>query len=274
MFGAKLGHESKMYVGGFELPGIETVEFSSQNSASIVRPMGTTKGFTSISGPLNKSMTITRSLLYSDPVYWQNIGYGKVMAASILDEDGENYYGFKSGYMNSYSVNCAVGSIPRVTASFTITDEIETGVNSGEGFSSVENRISIPNQESITVECSDFDNNRVIGFDYSVNKKNKAFYSVGSSSVSKMETISPIEYRANVQIELDSSFGLKMDEFVNTREDKKINFYLNGRDGKSIMNFSVPNASLASQSLSHSANGLLKLNLGYVGHQALNTYGL
>jgi hypothetical protein len=274
MLGATLGHQSKMYVGGFELPGIESVEFSSQNRASIVRPMGTTRGFTSISGPLAKTMTMTRSLIYKDPIFNKYTGYGKVLSASILDENEENYYGFKSGYMNSYSVNCSVGAVPRVTTSFSITDEIETGVNSGQSLASIKNRIAIPNQGSLNIQCSDFDFSRVIGFDYSLTRKNKAFYSVASKSISNMETISPLEFRANVQIELDSSFGLKMDDFIDTREDREINFYLKGRNGKSIMDFSVPNASLVSQSLSQSANGLLKLNLGYAGHKELETYGL
>ena len=92
MFGAKLGHESKMYVGGFELPGIESFNFSSQNSASLVKPLGTRKGFTSVSGPMKKTMSITRSLLYKDPVLHRCTGYGTTLAASIVDESENNYY--------------------------------------------------------------------------------------------------------------------------------------------------------------------------------------
>ena len=274
MFGAKLGNESKMYVGGFELPGIESVSFSSQSNTSIRKPMGTTKGFTSISGPLNKTMSITRALVYNDPILRRYTGYNTVLAASILDEYKNNFYGFESGYMSSYSVNCSVGNAPRVTTNFVIADEIQSGVNSGAGFSSLKNRIEVPSQETMYVECSDFSSARVIGFDYSLTRKNKAFYTIGQTSISKMETLSPIEYKATVQLELDDSFGVDMTNVFDTRENKKIDFYIKGNNNKYIQTMPIPNATLISQNLSQSANGLLKLNLTYGGHKGMNTYGL
>ena len=274
MFGAKLGHESKMYVGGFELPGIESFSFSSENSASLIKPLGTRKGFTSVSGPMNKTVSITRSLLYRDPVLHRCTGYGKTLAASIVDETENNYYGFKSGYLSSYSVNCAVGSVPRVTTNFAIADEIESGVNSGEGFGSLENRISVPNQSTLSVECQDFNDIRIVGFDYSLNRKNKAFYTIGQTSISKMETIGPIEYKATVQLELDQSYGLNLNNFFSTRQNKQLDFFIKGRDNKYIQNMPIPNATLVGQNLSQSANGLMKLNLSYNGHLGINTYGL
>jgi len=274
MFGAKLGHESKMYVGGFELPGIESFNFSSQNSASLVKPLGTRKGFTSVSGPMKKTMSITRSLLYKDPVLHRCTGYGRTLAASVVDESENNYYGFKSGYLSSYAVNCSVGAVPRVTTSFVIADDIESGVNSGEGFGSLENRISVPNQSSLSVSCPDFNDLRIIGFDYSLNRKNKAFYTVGQTSISKMETISPIEYTATIQLELDESYGLDLNNFFSTRQDKQLDFFIKGRDNRLIQKMPIPNATLVSQNLSHSANGLMKLNLSYNGHLGINTYGL
>ena len=274
MFGAKLSHESKMYVGGFELPGIESFSFSSSHNASLVKPLGTTKGFTSVSGPMTKSMSITRSLLYRDPVLHRCTGYGKTLAASIVDEYGQNYYGFKSGYLSSYSVNCAVGAVPRVTTNFNIADEIESGVNSGQGVGSLQNRISIPTKNTLSVDCPDFNGIRIVGFDYSLNRKNKAFYTIGSTSVSKMETISPIEYKATVQVELDQSYGLDLNKFFDERQNKKLDFLIKGRNNKIIQQMPIPNATLAGQNLSQSSNGLMKLNLNYNGHLDINTYGL
>lgn len=274
MFGAKLGHESKIFAGGFLIPGVESFNIDSQNSASLVKPMGTTRGFTSISGPLKKTMSMSRSLIYKDPILHRYTGYDTVMPMSILDDSEENYYGFESGYMNSYSVNCAVGAVPRVTTNFVIIDEIQSGVNSGQGLSSLDNRISVPSQETLFVELLGVPEARIIGFDYSLNRRNKSFYSVGSTSVSKMETISPIEYRANVQLELDESFGIDMNDFFQSTENKKIDFDIKGRDNKKIQTMPIPNASLVSQSLNQSSNGLLKLNLSYVGHKQMNTYGL
>lgn len=274
MFGAKLGHESKMYAGGFELPGIESINFSSQNNTSLIKPMGTTKGFTSVSGPLNNTLSITRSLVYKDPILYRYTGYGTVMKASIFDENNQNFYGFESGYMNSYSVNCAVGSVPRVTTNFVIADEIKSGANSDQSLSSLERRIQVPSQETLYVEGSDFSNARVIGFDYSLSRKNKAFYTIGKKSVSNMETLSPIEYRATVQLELDQSLGFDMTNFLEKRENKKIDFNIKGSNNKFIQTMTIPNATLLSQNLSHSADGLLKLNLSYVGHKEMRTYGL
>jgi hypothetical protein len=54
--------------------------------------------------------------------------------------------------------------------------------------------------------------------------------------------------------------------FLSGREDKIVSLSIRGRDGTIIQSLTIPKASLISEQLSASADGVLKLTLNYNGH--------
>jgi hypothetical protein len=260
MFDTKLNYESRFFADGQELSGIESITIGYNQQPVVIKPLGSSQGVTSINGETQKNLSISRNLIYVDPLlsYTGNIA----LDASINYENDS--YGFKSGYMNSYMVNCAIGAIPKVTANFTVYDHLIRSANSSGSLAHP--AIYIPNQGSISIECDDSSSNRVVGFDYSIKNLFKPLYSIGSNLPSRIEAIYPIEYTASVQIEVDDAFLENSNNFLISRENKTINISIKGRNGNVLQNLSIPNASLIGEQLSASSDGILKLTLNYIGH--------
>ena len=185
------------------------------------------------------------------------------MGASINYEGGS--YGFNSGYMTEYMLNFAIGSIPKVTTNFTIFDSIISGNDSSSAFSFDD--YLLPYQSACQITCDNATSNRVVGFDYSVKINRKPIYTIGSSLAAEVESIPPLEYSASVQIEIDDAFLQNSQNFLTNKENKNVSLSIDSDViGVPAITFNVPKASLVSEQLSASADGLLKLTLNYVGH--------
>lgn len=262
MFGSRLNDEVNINIAGSELSGISSVDFSYSNTANILKPLGSKKGLTTVGGGTQQKVSISRHLIYDDPV----LDY--TGASSMIGNIRYNNssYSFSSGYLTNYSVNCAVGSVPKVNASLIVLDELtSSSQESSEVGSSISN-IYIPSQGSISITCDNSTTNRVIGFDYSITANRKPHFSIGQESAVDIELMPPLEYAVQVQIEVDESQPQNAFNFLTNRENKTLSFDIDGRDGDDIQALTVPNATLVSESLSASDNGSAILNLNYIGH--------
>ena len=265
MFGTKLNYESHFFVkglGGLELSGVESIDIGYQNSSNITKPLGYQNGVTTIGGPTSQEVSLSRNLLFSDPLLAYT-GANHIVSGSF-NYDNNASYGFNSGYLTSYSVNCAVGSIPKINTSLIVYDELRSGVNAS---GTARQSIFIPSQGSITATCDNTTSNRVLGFDYSLEVTRKPYYTVGLKTPIEVKYISPITYTASVQLEVDDVFLESGYNFLTTgKEEKTVSFAINGRDGSSLQSLTIPRASLVSEQLSASADGAVRLTLNYVGH--------
>lgn len=260
MFGTRLNDDVRIFISGQELSGINDANISYSNSPNVIKPLGTTRGLTVNGGPTDQKISFSRYLIYDDPI----INYtGDANMSGSIHYDGESY-GFESGYLSSYSVNCAVGSVPKVNAQFDIVDELRSGQSASGSVSHP--AIDIPNQGSISLSCDNSTTNRIIGFDYSVTSSRKKHFTIGGKSASAIEFIPPLEYSAQVQVDVDDALLESGYNFLDNRENKTISFAIEGRGGASIQTLSIPNATLVGESLNSSADGSLRLNLNYIGH--------
>ena len=177
-------------------------------------------------------------------------------------------YGFESGYLSSYSVNCAVGSVPKVNANFVVYDEMRSGVSAS---GTTTTNIYIPSQGSITANIENGDEeisstNRVVGFDYSLSMSKIPYYTIGKQFPVEVKHINPIEYSASVQLEVDDFFLQSGYTFLEARGNNVVSFLIKGRDGTTLQSLSVPKASLVSEQLTSSSDGAVRLTLNYIGH--------
>jgi len=269
MFDTTLNYDCHFFISGVdgspaarELSGIDSLDIGYSNSSNILAPLGSVRGLTAVGGATNQTVSFSRSLIYDDPVL-DFTGESEIMKGSFNYSNNASY-GFSSGYLTSYSVNCAVGSIPKVNASFSVYDEMKSGVNA-TGVSS--NNIFIPSQGSITATCDNSSTNRVVGFDYSLTVNKQPYYSIGSETPTEVKHINPIQYSASVQIDVDDIFLQSGFSFLDAgRENKTVSFSIKGRDGTTLQNLTIPKASLVSEQLTSSADGAVRLTLNYVGH--------
>ena len=263
MFGAKFNHESRFFADGYELSGVESVGFSYENNPSIIKPLGTKQGFTVSNSPTQQTASLSRVLTYNDPIL-NYTGEDPISGSMFYDD---KYYGFESGYLTDYSLNCAVGTVPRVTANFQLLSELKSGVNASLP-QQTHPTIDIPTQGSIVITCDNSSTDRVVGFDYGIRCLRKAYFTVDSLNPSAIELLPPVEYNATVQIEVDQAFLDDSYSFFDSKEEKNVSISINGRNGASIQNVTIPNATLVGEDLQASADGALRLTLTYVGHGA------
>lgn len=262
MFGQISNYENRFFVSGQEVLGIESLDVAYSNSLSTAKLLGFANGHTIVTGPTKQDVSISRNLIYQDPIL--NYTGAVNMSGSINYNDDS--YGFNSGYLETYSVNCAVGSIPKVSASISVYDEMVRFDKNNEGSVATPN-IFIPNQGSITLTCDNSSTNRVVGFDYSVKISRKPIYSIGSLFPSEVITFPILEYTASVQIDVDDAFLQNAHSFLSQLQEKTVSFTIRSRDNATILQqLSLPKASLVSETLSSSADGGVKLTLNYIGH--------
>ena len=185
------------------------------------------------------------------------------MSGSI--EYGGISYGFQSGYLQHYSVNCAVGSVPQVNANFIVFDEMRSGYSASGNVTHPS--IEIPSQGSMSITSNWSTSNRVIGIDYSVTCNRKPYYTIGSETPVSVTLLPPIEVTASVQVDVDDAYLSSGYSFLgNDKENKTVILQINGRDGTALATHTVPNASLTSEKLNVAAEGFLTLTQEYVGH--------
>jgi len=263
MFNAKFNHESRFFAGDYEVSGIESLNLSYSAGSKIEYPLGTRKGFNSVASQNSQTLTINRNLIYED--YLLSYTGNNSIDGSIY-YDGV-HYGFNEGYLSSYSLNCAVGSVPRSSANIFILDEMMTGIDASDNFQvAAHPLIDIPSQGSITMSCDNSSTNRISNFDYSINLKRKPFYGICNKRHQDIRLIPPVEYTCSVQIDVDEAFLGNSWAFFDERENKNVNLNVKGRGGTDLQSVNIPNASLVGESLDVSADGALKLSLNYQGH--------
>jgi hypothetical protein len=260
MFGLVSNYENKFFIDNKEIVGIESIDINYSNSPSVSKILGAKNGLTTIGATTQQKLSITRNLIYSDPL----LSYtGSSSITGGINYDNKSYR-FNSGYLDEYMVNCAVGTIPKVTTNITVYDEMQTGVQFTDSNSTP--TILIPNQGSISVTCDNSTTNRVVGFDYAVKAYRKPMYTIGSLLPSEIVSFPILEYASSVQIDVDDAFLQSGLSFLRNRENKSVSFTINGRTGSLIQSLTIPNASLVGESLSSSADGGIKLTLNYIGH--------
>ena len=263
MFGSRLNDEVAVNIAQYHISGISSVDLSYSNSANTVKPLGSSRGLTTVGGATQQKLSIARHLIYNDPIL-NFTGSSFAINGQIVY--GGAAYGFGSGFLDSYSVNCAVGSVPKVNASISIFDEMDSSNETIEDLSSNELAIRIPSQGSISATCKGSTTDRVIGFDYAIKMNRKPHFSIGSKTPVSVELIPPIEYTAQVQIEVDEIFPDNSLSFLSTREGDTVSFDIDGRDGINLQALTIPNATVVSESISASDNGSAILNINYIGH--------
>jgi len=261
MFGARFNHETRFFSDGYELSGVESASLNYTNPSQIVKPLGTKQGFTVANGLPQRTLSLSRVLTYNDPIL-SHTGDTSISGNIYYDN---RVYGFSTGHLVDYNLNCAVGSVPRVSTNFQIASELK----SGEGIiTPTESHpvVDIPTQGSISITSDGSTTNRVIGFDYSIKCNRKAYTRVDSIDIVKVEQLLPIEFSATVQIDVDDAFMEDSHSFFSEKENKNVQLLIDGRSGSQLQSLVIPNASLVGETLNASADGSLKLTLNYVGH--------
>jgi len=260
MFGFINNSENKIFISGRELLGVENVNLNYSNSYSASRFLGMSRSHSLVMNDVQKSVSFSRYLIYNDPLFSSNPA---LPISGSINYNGSGY-GFTSGFLTEYSVNCAVGAVPNVNAAMSIFGEMRTGINASGN--ATQPTIYIPNQGSISLVCDNATTNRVVGFDYAIKYLREPIYSIGSRFPVDVFSMPSIEYTASVQLDVDDAFLKSADSFLLQRENKTVSFTIRSRDGLQVLQtLTIPNASLIGENITSSADGGVKLTINYAG---------
>jgi hypothetical protein len=264
MFDLLNNYENKVFISGQELLGVENVDVSYSHSPSITRFLGHSIGNTMVASDAQRQVSFSRYLIYNDPIYSLIVDSPNSPTSGSINYNGQAY-GFNSGFLTEYSVNCAVGTIPSVNAALSVYGAMQSGINHSGSVAAP--TIYIPNQGSIILTCDNSTTNRVVGFDYSIKINREPIYTIGSVSPFAVITDPVIEYRASVQIDVDDAFLQNSTGFLLGKQNKIVTFNIKSKDNAQVLQqVLIPNASLIGETLASSADGGVKLTLNYVGH--------
>lgn len=261
MNGKVLPSDTKVFIEGQEILGLDGADLSYSNSVNKISMAGFLGSVQSHSSFPNQTLSLSRNLIGRD-VILDYIDSGFVKGS--INYNG-NACGFLCGSVEQYSLNCAVGSVPRSSASITIYDQIATG-SFVDSYGTIPTQPKLfPRQGDIVISCNGYESNRVVGFDYSIKTNKKPRFVIGSQYPVGITKVLGNDYTASVQIDVDDLFLKNSMNFLNGVSASQLTLLIKSSDGTTIQSFSMPNAKVVGESLSVSANGGVKLNVTYNG---------
>lgn len=272
MFDLKLNHEVKFLIYGINVSGIESLSLSNNLPLQQYQIIGRRSPVPIVSNTVNANLSITRYLI-SDDIFFNINGIIDFSDSSLFIFEGCSiYYNnkhilIKQIHLNEYIINCAVGSIPKVTTNFYVP-EFELIDSLIEDYSQEYQHppIFIPNQGSISIVCDGSSSNRVTSFDISIKPKMYQYTSI-DYNYNRYAYDNYAEYSVNIQMDVDDEF-LKNSNYYNSskgRGEENIQITIKGRNDQIIQTYNMPNAILTNEQLTVSSDGGLKLIRNYIG---------
>lgn len=266
-------NEISFIVNGYQLSGVTDVDGSYSITETPINVLGYGYVISELSSPFVGSFNVSRNMVSKDVILpYTGDDY---FNGSIVYKDKN--FGFTSGYLTNYSIACAVGEIPIISNSISAFGDMGGEVLEVDALDSKKLRtvtqnhpaIEIPQQGSISINCSGSSSNRVSRFNYSVSCQREPIYGIG--------TTYPIQIQSKYPVEIDATFTLEIDDY----ESAKVRKYLTSpckerddieitisdpSDDSIIESYKIHNASLIGESINSSYGKETSVELSYKGY--------
>jgi hypothetical protein len=180
-------------------------------------------------GPLQGQLSLTRDLILNkDPVLTytgEDSFSGTLIYDTNLGNGDEKVFGFNSGYLTNYSVNCGVGGVPTVDSSFVTFGRFGSGIRHGDldysGSSplagSMGTRVRpVPNQGSIWCGFGQSGTNRVTQVSQNYEIDREPIYDLSQKTASDLTGgagFVPAEVITNYPIEVTTNMTVEVDDY-------------------------------------------------------------
>lgn len=256
-----LQYDQSFVVNGYQLSGVDNVQLEYNAPLQNNLVLGTDFGF-NLNGPFQATLTMDRALIYQDPIlqYTGNLP----MNGSFL-YNGKNY-SFTSGFLNSYSVECSVGDIPKISCQISIYGDLKPSSESPTILPHP--AIYIPTPRSISVSGDYTNTNRIKSFSYEIAVTRQPAYSIDNAkNVDDVIFISPVNIRASLAYDVYDFTPENYQDFIVSTEEKIFNIKILDRASNNILaNYNVPNIKLVAQNLTSTSENTLTVTNQYLGY--------
>lgn len=255
---AIVNYEQQFYLSGIQLSGVTSLNGSYSINESPINIIG--KGYTYPTryAPMVGNFSISKYYIGQEPLF-SYTGDGHI-SGSINFEDKS--FGFESGYLTDYSINCSIGSIPNSTANIIVYGDIGAGISASG--TNPHPTIQIPNQGSISLNATGYESNRITDFNYSLRVDRSPIYKAGSPYPIQVDRKFPLVQQASFTVEVNDYEIAKVRDYLIKPKQQDISIvFKNPINDNSIETFTLKKARLLSQSISSTSDGLMKVQLNY-----------
>ena len=269
MLGRIRREAEKLTINGSGIQGIESI---SANYDSVGGSPLSNLGINTIQyapqGPQTATLNVNTLLTHQLPSNYggsrdvmQNFT-GDIAFSGIIDY-GKKQLKFNQAYLESYSVSCGIGDVPKTSTTSVIYGDFGTGnyVGAGVASSPVAPQLAIPSYNSMEINLDEFTTNRVSSFSIDVATPRVPVYIVGLDRPTGVIAGTPIEVNVNFVLEVDD-YEIKNMRLVpeeTTFRNTKITLNKNNSNTK-LLEYSFDNMLLTSESFQASAEGNAGVN--------------
>ena len=273
MLGRIRREAEKITINGSGIQGVQSINAQYESVARPLDNLGVTEiqyapqGGQTASLQLNTLLINTLEAGYSGSYsldVMQNFT-GDIPFSGIIDYGTEKIY-FSQGYLETYSVSCAIGEIPQTSTTSTIYGDFGTGVLFSEYAqgSSLIPSLNIPSYSSMEVNLDEFSSNRMTSFSVDIATPRVPIYTLNADKPAKVIAGTPIEVNVNFSLDVDDykikNMRMVPDEtiFKNTTITLKKN-----NSDTTLLSYSFDNMLLTSESFQGGAgsNATANFNL-------------
>ena len=250
-------YEADVYLSGYKVFGVTDVNFGYSLPIEHLNVIGFNKFKTFTSGPPQSSLSIQKYLSPNDFIL-SFTGTTAISGGLFYNSSNRNF-GFNSGYLNSYSVSCAVGNFPSLNADFSIYGNIGTGLISTTANQT--GALTVVRPRDILVQCDGSGTNRIESFTYSVECNRQAFYHPTGSAPMDVITTRPYRVTAQFSLGVDDYESKRLFDYIIDSNKKTISITIG-----SLATFTMSNMELIGESINSSATDDVTMTLNYQGY--------
>ena len=247
-------YENSLYLSGVKIFGVSDVNFGYSLPVDHISVLGANKFATFTTNPPQSSLSVQKYLSPAD-FFFNFTGSGPISGGLFYNNKN---FTFDRAYLNNYSVSCAVGNFPVLSADFTIFGNVGTGIASTTALQT--GTLDVVRPRDISIECDGTGTNRIEAFTYSIECQRQAFYSPTGSVPSDVVTIRPFKAIAQFTIGVDDYESKRLLDYIVDSNKKNINITIG-----TLATFSMSDMELISETINSSATDELSLTLNYQG---------
>lgn len=249
-------YDAEVYLSGYKVFGVTDVNFGYSLPIEHLNVLGYNKFRTFTSGPPQSSFSIQKYLSPNDFI----LGFTGTTAISggLLYDSASKSFGFTSGYLNSYSVSCAVGNFPSLSADFSVYGNIGNGLISSSA--SQTGSLTVVRPKDILIQCDGSGTNRIESFTYNVECSRQALYHPTGSSPTEVVTFRPYKVTAQFSLAVDDYQSKKLFDYIIDSNKRNISITIG-----SLATFTMSNMELIGETINSSATDDAMITLNYQG---------
>jgi len=258
---AVLNYEQQFYLSGILLSGVTDIQGSYAVNEEPINIIGQGHTYPILNQALVGNFSIGKYYIGREPLL-DYIGDSPISGSVNFNNKS---FGFNSGYLTEYSLECSVGSIPKSRASLRVFGNIGSGINASGNVGHPD--IQIPNQGSITMNTTGYKNNRITNFNYNLSIGRSAIYKIGSPYPVQVDRKFPLIETASFTMEVNDHEVVQLHEYLIKPKQQDLNIsVLNPINNNLIETITLEKARLLRHELSSDSDGVISLNLNYTAY--------